>query len=329
MTENKKGPTADTGRAKDQNADDAVIVFFDKDGNIRSENMVAADANKPVTAKIDTAPPAPAKSAKPVETVESASGASAEDYAEDIADLIEQKFMGLLKQRLAKSGGHLSEDDVAEMGAEFRTQLTEIRTIFLDAVKNYAKASHRSLSDELRENAFQRLMVHRFEARLAPDSALDKSPDRLTRRMLPGFFSALSLMIGQDNLKKFNHEAEILAKGLKSELGDAFDWTEVYNSKTGRRITLHAEILMAQNFRDVEKRIDWLIAFINGNLITIDRSLPGADWAFSESAARSLLSDLFSGTRNALSNDVRRDALARSLSPKAIDQLEALIKSIG
>ena len=179
MTENKKGPTADTGRAKDQNADDAVIVFFDKDGNIRSENMVAADANKPVTAKIDTAPPAPAKSAKPVETVESASGASAEDYAEDIADLIEQKFMGLLKQRLAKSGGHLSEDDVAEMGAEFRTQLTEIRTIFLDAVKNYAKASHRSLSDELRENAFQRLMVHRFEARLAPDSALDKSPDRL------------------------------------------------------------------------------------------------------------------------------------------------------
>jgi len=205
----------------------------------------------------------------------------------------------------------------------------EIRTIFLDAVKSYANASQRSLNEEHRKNAFQRLMVHRFEHRLAPDGALDKTPDRLSRRMLPGFFSMLSLMIGQDNLVKCHRQADALVARFRAERGDSFDWAEVYASKEGRRIMLRAEILIARNFRDVEKRIDWLVAFINGNLIAIGRALPGAGWSFSEPAARDLLRDLFSGIRSTMVNKARRDALANSLNEKTFDQLRDLVAALG
>jgi len=321
MNADKDEAQARGGRAVDRNADDALAIFYDDGGKVQRAKIGADSAKRPVDA--DGSAKAGASDKR------LGADASAEDYAEDIAELIEQKFMGLLRQRLARSDGRLNEEDLAEMSTEFREHMGEIRNIFLDAVKSYANASRRSLSEEHRTNAFHRLMVHRFEERLAPDNALDKTPDRLSRRMLPGFFSMLSLMVGQDNLAKFHRQTDTLVNRLRAELGDKFDWADVYDSKEGRRIALRAEILIARNFRDVEKRIAWLVAFINGNLIAIKRALPGADWSFSEPAARNLLRDLFSGIRATMINKARRDALAHSLDEKTVDQLRGLVAALG
>lgn len=326
MNANEDEAQARGGRAIDPGADDALAIFYDDNGKIQHKQIDTDPVKKPAEESVAAAPGISRSSG---ERPAAGSDASAEDYAEDIADLIEQKFMGLLRQRLAQGDGSLNEDDLAEMSTEFRAQMGEIRTIFLDAVKSYANASQRSVNEEHRKNAFHRLMVHRFESRLAPDTALDKTPDRLSRRMLPGFFSMLSLMIGQENLAKCHREADALAARLRAEMGDKFDWAEVYASKEGRRIALRAEILMARNFRDVEKRIDWLIAFINGNLISIGSSRPGAGWSFSEAAARSLLRDLFAGIRATMVNKVRRDALANSLNESTINQLRDLVAALG
>jgi len=331
MNTNKNGPPSGKGGDNERYPDEAVTVFYDKDGNIRQEKMEFGAARGPSGSRSATPPPAgAAKKAKPASGhTKSGPDASAEEYAEDIADLIEEKFMGLLKQRLAENDGHLSADDVEEMGVEFREQIGEIRTIFLDAVKSFTKAKHRSLNEDDRKNTFHRLMVHRFEDRLAPDSALEKSPDRLSRRMLPGFFSVLSMMVGQDNLARFRKESDALAERLKVELGDAFEWSEVYKSKEGRRILLRAEMLMARNFTDVDKRVHWLIAFINGNLIAVDQTRPGAAWTFSETAARDMLRDLFTGIKRTLNSENGRDALSRSLDDKGMAQLQKLVAAVG
>jgi len=328
MNSNNEQTPARGGRVVDRDDDDALAIFYDDDGTVKRAKADTGRAKTPLDT-IDGAVP-PSQAARPAASEKRPDeSVSAEDYAEDIADLIEQKFMGLLRQRLAQGDGRLDEEDLAEMSAEFREQIGEIRSIFLDAVESYANASQRSKNEEHRTNAFHRLMVHRFEDRLAPDSALDKTPDRLSRRMLPGFFSMLSLMVGQDNLAKFHRQADALVKRLRAEMGDKFTWSAVYASKEGRRIALRAEILIARNFRDVEKRIDWLVAFINGNLIAIGRALPGADWSFSEAAARDLLRDLFAGIRGTMINKARRDALAHSLDETTVNDLRGLVAALG
>lgn len=325
MTADKNGPPTGGGRAQDGNTEEMYAVFYDKDGNQRQTLMGTRKGPGP---QIPARPAAP-KPDTPAKSPVSSQANSPEEAAEDIADLIERKFVALLKKRLTEGDGRIEESDIAEMTAEFRTQLTEIRTIFVEAVDRFAKAGQRRPNAENREQAFHRLMVHRFERRLVADKAVGGAPKGLSRRMLPGFFSMLSLMIGPDNIAKLSREADLLVARLKAEKGDAFAWADVYASKEGRQIALKAEILIARNFASFDKRIVWLIAFINGNLISVERSLPGADWTFTEPAARTLVRDLFSGVRAASTDAARRDALARSLGPETMGQLDALVAALG
>ena len=260
--------------------------------------------------------------------------ASPDEFADDLGDLIEEKFMGLLRARLAQKGGSLNETDVAEMGVEFRQQLGQIKTIFMDAVTSYAKANVRGRDRERnpdrdeRKNTFRRLLVSRFEAQLVPDGALEREPNRLSRRILPGFFSALTLMLGQENLAKFESQADQLVINIRERMGDSFSWSDVYKDKETRQLLLKADILMAQHFKDVGKRIDWLVAVINGNLIPMSPNLAGADWSMSEKAARHMLRGLFSDIGRTLANKDARDTLAKRIDQPTLSRIEALVSNL-
>jgi hypothetical protein len=309
-------PSDNNGHTERHVTDQAGSIVYNQDGSI--QHIVNGNHGSPEPSAADAAG-----------RVALAPGASAEEYVEGIAELIEEKFMALLKARLADRGGHLSDQDVADMGAEFRAQRGEIKTVFLEAVATYAKSREHSREKPLRGDPFRRMMVHRFEARLAPEADLHTRPDLLSRRVLPGFFGALALMLGQDNLAQCREDAESLTTGLRRRLGDAFTWQAVYDSKEGRRITLHAEILMARHFKDVEKRIDWLVALINGNMIPLDPWLPGADWTFSEAAARRMLHDLFADLRATFGNKKTRTVLAGHLNKATLARLERLARALG
>lgn len=136
-------------------------------------------------------------------------------------------------------------------------------------------------------------------------------------------------MFGQENLAQCRKDAEALATKTRWRLGDAFTWNDVYDSKEGRRITLRAEILMARHFKNVEKRIDRLVALIVGNMIPLDPWLPGADWTFTDSAARRMLRDLFADLRATLGNDKHHAVLAGKLNKGTVARLEGLVRALG
>ncbi len=264
----------------------------------------------------DGAPPASSKA-----------GGSAEDIADELGDAIHERFMSALRDKLIANDGYLSDDDVEEMSQGLRDQLSDIREIFLDAVDTHARSrvTRRETAD--RKQGFKRIMVSKFENRFAPEHVVARQPDRLSRRMLPGFFSAMSMLLGSEKLRRYEERAGTVAGALRNRLGDDFTWDSVYRSTDARKIGLRALIDISWHFRNLDKRVAWLTALINSNIIPQPGG-PAEDWALTEDTARLMLRDLFGDLVTTLSNKAAHDALVRELGRERVTALKAFLHAL-
>ncbi len=249
---------------------------------------------------------------------------SAETHAEELGEALHAKFMHLLTERLEKTGGQLTHEDVEEMGEEFRENLKEIKTAFLNAVESYTLARERTRVEKARSHLFTRLIVRKFEHRLRDEKTLRDSPEFLSRRMLPGFSTMLSMMFGKPKLASYEKRIKAVAERLKNESGGHLDWDEFYRSPEIKKLTLRAEIEIAQNFRNVDKRFQWMVAMINSNLIPADDHWLGVEWSFNEDAARKMLASLFADLRAALKNPNARERFGQSLGDETLGVLDSV-----
>jgi len=266
---------------------------------------------------IDGEPP----KAKPVEA---AAASTIDQKADDLSNAIHSKFMALLSEKLAAKGGHLSASDVTEMGEEFRRNMDVIKTMFVEAVDSFNRAQKRSREENERGSAFTRLMVHKFEHQFVEDRKLKDNPYGLSRRMLPGFMNALHTMVGAQKQADYEKQAsEIIHKVGKDSNGDV-DWEKVYATPGARMISLGAEIELAQHFKKSDKRIDWLLAMVNSNLIPLDDGLPGSDWKFTRAGANQVLRAIFSSLKTTLDDKTIRAKIIKKLGQDAMDVLDAV-----
>lgn len=251
---------------------------------------------------------------------------SAEEQADELADAIYTKFMGLLSNRITEKGGNLTMDDVTEMGQEFHDQLDGIKETFLNAVESYTQAREQHRVSSERGNVFKRIMVHHFETRFANEQTLKEKPDRLSRRMLPGFYSVLSMMFGPPKLERYEQMAKNLVDRLRRETNGQIEWADVYHSPEARRLALRAEIEIAQHFKDADKRLDWMVAMINSHLIPLEDGKISSGWNFSREAAEAMLTELFHDLRTALKNAAARKKFATELGNETLKMLDMVTR---
>ncbi|MEQ8666762.1 MAG: hypothetical protein RIC16_13660 [Rhodospirillales bacterium] len=251
-----------------------------------------------------------------------------EQQADGLADMIHERFMHLLRGRLEETGGSLSEDDVEELSQEFRDQLGDVREVFLNAVSSYVHSNQQQREHNERKASFERLMVHRFENRFAPDHVVARDSSKLSRRMLPGFFNALSLLLGPEKLSRYKEKSTLVKDVLREKLGDEFSWTKLYSSPHARKLSLRAQIDIAPHFQNLDKRIAWLVALVNSNMIPTDDHRPAAGWSFTDAAARQLLKDVFADLAAAMGNKGARDALERELGADSVVSIKTVLQQI-
>lgn len=267
--------------------------------------------------------------ASPAEAEQRIAGHAAEaarKHAEELGEALHAKFMQLLTDKVRDKDGHLTPADVEEMGEEFRHEIQTIETAFLEAVQTYVLAQAEGRTSQSRSNFFHRLMVGNFEHRFADEKALKSQPELLSRRMLPGFFSMLSLMFGAPKLDDYEQQMTKLIDRLRQKNGGHVDWKEVYNSPEARQIALRAEIEIAQYFDNVEKRFAWMIAVVNSNLIPTDEVQSGSPWVFNAAAAENLLAGLFRDVRPALEHEDSRQTFIERMGPETVGTLEKVVQ---
>lgn len=249
---------------------------------------------------------------------------SVHEHAEELGEALYAKFMHILKKQAAESTGPLDDADIEAMGQAFRAELETIEAVFVKAVEDYAEARERTRVEKSRTHHFQRLLVHNFEHRFTDDAKLHEQPEKLSRRMLPGFFNMLQLMLGERRLARFEKDAQDVVDKLRDKNSGKLDWAEVYRSPGARTLCFQAEVEIAKHFTEVEKRLNWMVAVLNANLIPAAKGTRAGGWEVNRRNAELMLSALIRDLRAALANQKARIRMEKKMGPETVTLLHAI-----
>jgi len=263
-----------------------------------------------------------AAAANSAEETADAVHAVARHTADELGEALHAKFLQLLTDKVGAHGGQITMEDVAEMSEAFREEIETIEARFIEAVESITLARSPSRKKNGRSQLFHRLMTRNFEDRFTDERSLHHEPDKLSRRMLPGFFTMLSLMLGKPELDAYEEQMQQLVERLGAKQDGQVDWEAVYRSPEARNIALRAEIEIAKYFANIDKRLTWMIALVNSNLLPPTEPHAGEAWKFEEPAAERLLAGLFRDVRGALADGASRKTFITHIGADTVGTLD-------
>ena len=164
-------------------------------------------------------PPAAARIAPPPKLefdLSTAKGAS-----EALANIMVQSFVDRMKAAAEAKGGHLTVQDLEDMQDDFDRQTRALSGALEKSFEAYVKAQERSDWDQQRNFPFDRLMVKKFAPLFKDGAGLGR--DDICRRMLPGFFVALGMMLGPDVVEEYQQQLRAVVARVRGGGGGVFN----------------------------------------------------------------------------------------------------------
>jgi hypothetical protein len=139
---------------------------------------------------------------------------------------------------------------------------------------------------------FERLMVKSF-APLLPAAHQPVEPGKgLSRRVLPGFLSSLTQMLGPVLLEQYQNRCRELVRIIQTARGNDFEWEDVYSDPTSQVIVNDVLVHISKHFADFERRKTWLIGVIAEEM-SLGEDPIERDWCFREAEFLMLMTALF------------------------------------
>jgi len=283
--------------------------FFANEGGgyRRSQDggMGAGTVPRPPMPPVRTAAPRPAapQPSPPKPPAKPMDMTSPKDVSKALAETVVGAFVDRMKTEAHARGGHLTIRDIDAMQEEFNRQTQALRGMFEKSFEVYVKARERAVWDTQRNYPFDRLMVKKFSHLFRDGEKLGK--DDISRRILPGFFVALGMMLGPDIVEEYQEKIRRVVDRVKSSGKSVFNWDDVYKDNEAKAVSLDAEIALAGHFKDFQKRAAWFINLVNGHLTPPDPGTPAAaaGWELNDAGFRKFLNALMADLRQALDTD--------------------------
>ncbi len=211
-----------------------------------------------------------------------------------------EKLAAELESCAKNNGGELDNRLVSETIDSFRTRADEAMLDFYREGWNECLAVIENVRRETeRRFPFERLMVRAF-SHLLPAAQQSVIPGRgLSRRVLPGFLSALQQMLGPVLLEQYQDRCRELVRIIQTARGRDFVWEDVYADPTSQVIVNDVLVHISKHFADLERRRDWLIGVISGNMV-LSEDETEKNWIFGEAEFSLLIDALFRPLRKQL-----------------------------
>ncbi len=230
--------------------------------------------------------------------------ARAEERARALSDAVVHAFTQKLKSEIEKHGGYLGLRHVDAIEAEFHAKAKELSVLFAQAFKDAAREQEDLRWFSIKRPAFDRLIVKRFEHLLMHPTADGKVHGAISRRLLPGFFLALSMMLGPEAMAEYQRRSDAaVARVMKGQM--PVDWNLVDQDADIHDVLLDAQYAVALHFKDVQRRFSWFIQIANAHMAPAnDPDSFDADWELGHRALHLLMNSLLSDLDKAVSEDV-------------------------
>ncbi len=299
----------------DDDGKDGGVEFYAKvdSGYTRSDDDAGAGtgSSPPPVVEGTSATITQKQAPPPPEPVIKVDMSSPESASRVLAETMVRSFVDKMKAVAEAKGGHLSVKDLEDMQSDFDRQAEALSGALAQSFEVYVKARERSVWDQQRSYPFDRLMVKKFSHLFNEGETL--GPDDLSRRMLPGFFVALGMMLGPDVVDEHQEKLRGVVERVKAEGKSVFNWDDVYKDKTSQGVSLNAEVAIARHFDEYDKRSEWFINMVNDHLAPAEPgSHPNAvNWQLTLRGFEKFLGALLEDLRGHLETDTGKMAITR------------------
>jgi hypothetical protein len=261
-----------------------------------------------------------------------AAPAASADHSRALAETVVSSFVNRLTSEAQRKGGWLSVQDLQNLNQEFIQKTEALQVIFEKSFEDYFITRERAVWMQERKYPFDRLIVKTFSHRLPGESELTLKTGAVSRRALPGFFMAMNMMLGMDTVEELQERVRKIVSRVRSGRQDEFSWNDIYAAPEAREVTLDALVTMAPYFDDLERRSQWFITMIDGNLVPIDPERPDAaeesEWEMTELGFLGMVHGLFSELRKALAGKNSRSELVKRHGAETCKALATTLRKI-
>ncbi len=248
-----------------------------------------------------------------------------------LAEIVVTSIIERLLVEATHKGGWLTIDDIEGLRLEFEGKTSMLQQMFDKSFEEYIKVRERAAWDQVRQCPFDRLIVQRFASVFSSDGGPPLDQGGLSRRMLPGLFMSMSMMLGPEIAEMYQEQCRRLVAKIREENDGNLDWYDVYEDR--RTVTLgnDAIVTIAGHFHDLAKRGHWFIELINGHLAPpdVNREGPGVEaWELSERGFLLMLDAVLGDIRNQMESETGRLRLTKAYSADAVLMLSDLLQRL-
>ena len=236
--------------------------------------------------------------------------------------------MERLKAEAQSKGGSLTLDDIESLDQEFEQKTAALESLFEKTFEEYARTYAKSEDEERRQHPFDRLIVSPIEKLLSGGTGPSIEKGGISRRILPGFFMGVNMMMGPDVIADYRMRADSVFKRLGGWNGG--DWQRFFQDQEARDLRLDALIAMAVHFSNPDNRAQWFMGMINNHLAPAEGD-PDSDasWRLVRPSYERLIDALFADLMTAVSSPKARESITKRFGPETCASVAAIMKGLG
>ncbi|MCD6073679.1 MAG: hypothetical protein K0Q70_562 [Rhodospirillales bacterium] len=289
------------------------VVSLRHPGTIGPKPAPAAPQIPRATAASESTP-TPAPAAAP-------GGESIAAHSRLLVETIIGTFTERLKSEVAKRGGRLYTEDIDRIALELDGKRAQLEAVFRKTFETYVQARERAAFDHAREFPFDRLIVNTFAELFTPKRAELDGDDRVTRKVLPGFFMALDRMLPPERLAEYQERCRKILARIDGGDENVLDWRALYADPDANILLLDALVALVPHFEAYEKRRNWFLPLVNDNL----QKNESDNWELSPRGFINLTMAMFSPLRNELRDIAGRSRMVERYGPADCQNLQRII----
>jgi len=287
---------------------------------------VQPTAPRPTAAPVAKAPaPAARPHAQPLQPTP----ATPREHSRVIAKTVVGSFVDRMKTEAERKGGTLTLKDIEALDQEFAEKTAALEVLFektfQEYVRNYSKAAK-----DRRHHPFDRLIVTAIERLFPRGSGQDAVKGTISRRILPGFFMAVNMMMGPDVMAEYRLKAGTVFDRVNKASTNGANWNGFVSDTEAQALRRDALVDMAVHFANPDKRASWFMDMINNHLSPIESDPEtGAEWQLTRALYERLIDSMFSDLMAAVNDPHAREGITQRFGPETCASVVAIMKGLG
>lgn len=257
----------------------------------------------------------------------------AEERAQALAEAVVEAFTAKLRVEIEKHGGFLGIRHLDTVEAEFKAKSKQLSHAFAMALEDAAREQEELRWHAIKRPAFDRLMVKRFEHLLMHPGANGQVEGAISRRLLPGFFLALNMMLGPEALATYQRRSD---KAVERVMAGQIpiDWDRVNTDGEIFDLIIDAQYAVAHHFEDPPKRFQWFIQVANSHMAPAPKNDGPKDnaegaWELTHRSLHLLINSLLADLRAVAANDAAWKRFLTRHKGADRDTLRALLERLA